>query len=44
MVKGSLYGVMEKNMKELGKIIKCMGMENLNGQMVDHIKDNIKMI
>jgi hypothetical protein len=37
----NLFGVMVKNMKEIGRIIKCMVMVSLNGQMEDHIKDII---
>ena len=33
---------MEKNILDNGKIIKCMGLENLNGQMGKCIKDIIK--
>lgn len=44
MVLDYLNGVMVKNMKVIGKIIKCMVKENLDGQMEDYIKENINMI
>lgn len=44
MVLDYLNGVMVKNMKVIGKIIKCMVKENSDGQMEDYIKENINMI
>lgn len=35
---------MEECIRVFGKIIKCMGMEYINGEMVDHIMVNIIMI
>lgn len=35
---------MVKNMKDNGKIIKCMDMVNLDGQMEEYIEDNINLI
>lgn len=44
MVMEYLNGMMEKSMKEIGKIIKCMVKENLDGLMEDHTKENINTI
>ena len=40
----SFIGQMVKNMKDNGKIIKCMDMVNLDGQMEEYIEDNINLI
>jgi len=38
---GSTNGLMEGNIKEIGKIIKWMEQANLLGQMAGNIKGNI---
>ena len=37
-------GLMEPNIMDSGRTIKCMGQESLNGQMEGFIKASIKMI
>jgi hypothetical protein len=41
MEKGYLNGLMVLFMKDFGKTIKCMAMDNLIGQMVVYIKGNM---
>jgi len=38
------HGVTKEFMKGIGKIIRCMELEHLNGQMEESKKVNIKMI
>lgn len=44
MVLDVMYGVMVEHILDNGEWIRCMVKVNLNGQMDEDIKDNIKMI
>ena len=41
--KASIFGLMGKIIKEIGKTIKCMEMVFIHGVMEENIKVNIKM-
>ena len=44
MVKGTINGRMEGNIREIGNIIKCMEKECLNERMERYLKGNTLMI